>query len=187
MGGFPEGWGTSLVAQMVNNLPVIQETQGQEDSLEMGMATTPVFLPGKSHGQRSLVGYSPWITKTFTTEWLTLGRVEFSWLWLAFFYERPWRVPQPFLPQEDTDSRDTDSPYEQRNRPWLDTKFAGNLILNFCLQNYGGRTCPLLFNLPVHGISCYNSQSGLKHYRGNMEETGGQTCLIVWGQIGGFL
>ena len=24
---------------------------------------TPVFLPGKSHGQRSLVGYSPWVTK----------------------------------------------------------------------------------------------------------------------------
>ena len=24
------------------------------------MATTPVFLPGKSHGQNSLVGYSPW-------------------------------------------------------------------------------------------------------------------------------
>ena len=21
---------------------------------------TPVFLPGKSHGERSLVGYSPW-------------------------------------------------------------------------------------------------------------------------------
>ena len=21
---------------------------------------TPVFLPGKSHGQKSLVGYSPW-------------------------------------------------------------------------------------------------------------------------------
>ena len=27
--------------------------------LEKEMATTPVFLPGKSHGQRSLVGYSP--------------------------------------------------------------------------------------------------------------------------------
>ena len=25
-----------------------------------GNATTPVFLPGKLHGQRSLVGYSPW-------------------------------------------------------------------------------------------------------------------------------
>ena len=30
---------------------------GQEDSLEM--QPTPVFLPGKSHGQRNLVGYSP--------------------------------------------------------------------------------------------------------------------------------
>ena len=39
----------------------------QEDSLKKGMAThsclengNPVFLPGKLHGQRSLVGYSPW-------------------------------------------------------------------------------------------------------------------------------
>ena len=27
---------------------------------EKAMAPTPVLLPGKSHGQRSLVGYSPW-------------------------------------------------------------------------------------------------------------------------------
>ena len=44
--------------------PAIQETQDQplgwEDPLERGMATHSVFLPGKSHGQRSLVGYSPW-------------------------------------------------------------------------------------------------------------------------------
>ena len=32
---------------------------------------TPVFLPEKSHGQRSLVGYSPWGRKELhTTEWL---------------------------------------------------------------------------------------------------------------------
>ena len=30
---------------------------GQEDPLEEGSS---VFIPGKSHGQRSLVGYSPW-------------------------------------------------------------------------------------------------------------------------------
>ena len=30
---------------------------GREDPLEKQMATSPVFLPGKSHGQRSLVGY----------------------------------------------------------------------------------------------------------------------------------
>ena len=34
----------------------------------------PVFLPGESHGQRSLVGYSPWGCKELdTTEWLTLS------------------------------------------------------------------------------------------------------------------
>ena len=43
----------------------MQETRvhslGGEDPLQKGMAThTPVFLPGESHGQRSLVGYSPW-------------------------------------------------------------------------------------------------------------------------------
>ena len=33
---------------------------------------TPVFLPGESHGQRSLVGYSPWGRKELdTTEQLT--------------------------------------------------------------------------------------------------------------------
>ena len=35
---------------------------GQEDPLEEGMAT-PIFLPGESLGQKSLVGYSPWSCK----------------------------------------------------------------------------------------------------------------------------
>ena len=36
------------------------------------MATTPVLLPGKSYGQRSLVGYSPWGRKeSDTTEHFT--------------------------------------------------------------------------------------------------------------------
>ena len=56
--------GTSLVVQIVKNLPAMWEIQvqslGQEDSLEKGWQPTPVFLPGKPHGQRSLVGYSPW-------------------------------------------------------------------------------------------------------------------------------
>ena len=30
---------------------------------------TPVFLPGKPHGQRSLAGYSPWVRKIWT--WLS--------------------------------------------------------------------------------------------------------------------
>ena len=51
--------GASLVAQMVKNLLARQETWvrslGKEDPLEKEMAIpTLVFLPGESHGQRSL-------------------------------------------------------------------------------------------------------------------------------------
>ena len=36
---------------------------------------TPVFLPGKFHGQRSLAGYSPWGCKELDmTEWLTTAK-----------------------------------------------------------------------------------------------------------------
>ena len=36
---------------------------------------TPVFLPGESHGQSSLAGYSPWgFKESDTTEQLTLSR-----------------------------------------------------------------------------------------------------------------
>ena len=35
---------------------------------------TPVFLPGESHGQRSLAGCSPWgLKESDVTEWLTLS------------------------------------------------------------------------------------------------------------------
>ena len=54
----------SLVAQWWRIALPVQETQiqslGWEDPLEKKWQPTPVFLPGKSHGQRSLVGYSPW-------------------------------------------------------------------------------------------------------------------------------
>ena len=30
------------------------------------IAATPVFLPGESHGQKSLAGYSPWDRKSLT-------------------------------------------------------------------------------------------------------------------------
>ena len=37
---------------------------------------TTVFLPGESHGQRSLAGYSPRVHKDDTTERLTLGSLS---------------------------------------------------------------------------------------------------------------
>ena len=40
---------------------------GWEDSLERKRHPTPVHLPGKCHGQRSLMGYSPWGHKEWDT------------------------------------------------------------------------------------------------------------------------
>ena len=41
----------------------------REDPLRRKWKPTSVFLPRKSHGQRSLVGYSPWVAN--------------SWIWLS--------------------------------------------------------------------------------------------------------
>ena len=72
------GW-RSLVAQMVKNLPAMQETWvqslGQEDPLEKGMATHSSILAGEFHGQRSMTGYSLWGRKELDkTEQLSLLR-----------------------------------------------------------------------------------------------------------------
>ena len=62
---------TSLVAQMVKCLSTVRETRvqslGWEDPLEKEMAIHSSLLPGKSHGQRSLEGYSPWGRKELDT------------------------------------------------------------------------------------------------------------------------
>ena len=48
---------------VVKNPPAKQETWvwslGREDPLEKKMSPTPVFLPGESHGHRSLAGHGP--------------------------------------------------------------------------------------------------------------------------------
>ena len=60
---------------MVKNPPAKQETQvqslDQENALEKEI---PVFLPGESHGKRSLAGYSLWFHKeSDMTEQLTVA------------------------------------------------------------------------------------------------------------------
>jgi len=58
-------------AQTVKNLPAMQDTWvrslGQKIPWRKDWQPTPVFLPGESHGQRSLVGYGPWGSKELDT------------------------------------------------------------------------------------------------------------------------
>ena len=66
----PGVW-ASLLAQTVQNLPAAQETQiqslGRKIPWRREWQPTLVFLPGKFHGQRNLVGYSPWGRKELGT------------------------------------------------------------------------------------------------------------------------
>ena len=62
-------WLGCLMAWMVKNLPAVQEIPWRRKWQPIA-----VFLPGEFHGQRSLVGYSPWERKeSDTTEQLTLS------------------------------------------------------------------------------------------------------------------
>ena len=55
------------MALVVKNPPAnagdIKDTESGRSPREGNSNTTPIFLPGKSHGERSLVGYSPWHRK----------------------------------------------------------------------------------------------------------------------------
>ena len=77
-GGFPS-------SSVVKNLPAMQEMQVQsldrEDPLEKEMANTPVFLPGKSPGQRSLAGHTPWSHKRIRHDLVTKQQS----LWVQIF------------------------------------------------------------------------------------------------------
>ena len=55
--GFPGG---SLIKTLSTNGGDMGSIPGLGRSPGEGMATSPVFLPGRSHGQGSLAGYSPW-------------------------------------------------------------------------------------------------------------------------------
>ena len=79
------------MAQTVKHLPAMRETWvrslGQEVPLRRKWQPTPELLHRKPHGQRSLVGYSPWSCKeSDTTEWLHFLSL---WAWVEvyqFFY-----------------------------------------------------------------------------------------------------
>ena len=102
-----QSW-ASLVAQLVKNPPAMWETWvrslGWEDPLEKGQANhssgrrqwhpTPVLLPGKSHGQRSLVGWNPWGRKESDT------RATSPSLFTFMHWRRKWQPTLVFLPKE---------------------------------------------------------------------------------------
>ena len=76
--GFRDLERASLVDQWVKNLPAMQEIQemqvlslGWKIPWRRAWQPSPIFLPGESHGQRSLAGYGPWGHKESETTEVT--------------------------------------------------------------------------------------------------------------------
>ena len=91
---------------VVKNPPAMQETQFDpwvwKIPWRRAWLPTPVLLPGDSHGQRSLVGYSPWscrvrhdrVTKTFKPDYEATRTGYFSaetfrGVFTAGFFHKP--------------------------------------------------------------------------------------------------
>ena len=82
--GFPGGSDSKESACNAGDQGLIP---GLERSPEEEKAPTPVFLPGESHGQRSLAGYSPSGRKgSETTEGLSTHTQIFSYIHICFLW-----------------------------------------------------------------------------------------------------
>ena len=72
-----------LTGWTVKNLSAVWETWvwslGWKDFWGRKWQPLPVFLPGESHGQRSLVGYSPWSCR-FRHNWVTKQIVDLKYM-----------------------------------------------------------------------------------------------------------
>ena len=117
--GFPDGSDGKESTWM-------QETQvwslGWEGPRSREWLPTPVFLPGELHGQRSLMGYSPWgLKKSDMTEWLTFW---FTLLYLPIVI---------FVFCNETDFfHDTIALWESLNFPYL-CFFCSLFVENVCM------------------------------------------------------
>ena len=122
---------------------------------------TPVFLPGESHGQRSLVGYSPWGRKeSDTTERLTQTQASFWASLVAQLVKNPPAIRETlvrFLGREDPLEKGVGYPpsipglcrwlRQEGYSPWGHKEPDTNerLVQHIC--HYGGRVLWLFFKI----------------------------------------
>ena len=100
LNGHPFSSLASVVAQMIKNSPLMQETWawslGWEDPWRRECLPTPVFSPGESHGQRSLWGCR--VRHDWATNILSHLPPPFNWDWksqILSLYHHPLSLPWP--------------------------------------------------------------------------------------------
>ena len=104
---------------------------------------TPVLLPGKFHGLRSLVGYSPWDHKELdTTEWLHFHQVLDTCFWAGFFL---YEILALYCPWENTFNI---SFFFQYFKKMSDISIDANQmdVFKILCKPFGSQHCWLLFH-----------------------------------------
>ena len=93
----------SQVELVVNNPPASARDMGLIPELgrspwRRSWQPTPIFLPGESHGQRSLAGYSPWVHKSRTQLRNLAHTHSATWNLVIFLSEIIGIMPEYWLP-----------------------------------------------------------------------------------------
>ena len=145
----------------------------QHSLSEKAMAPTPVLLPGKSHGQKSLVGCSPWGSQRVGRNWAT----SLS-LFTFMHWRRQWQPTPVLLPGRS---------HGQRSlvgcSPWgrEESEATGRLHFHFSLSCIGEENgnplqCSCLEN-PRDGGALWAAVYGVAQSRTRLKRLSSSTPL----------
>ena len=143
----------------------MQKTQfpslGREDHSEKEMAIHSIFLPGKSHGQRSLAGSIPWSCKRVRHHFVTKNNKEKSIIYISvviqslshiWLFVTPWTAARQVSPSLGVCSNSC--PLSQWCHPAI---FSSVIPFSSCLQSFpASRSFPMsrLFTSGGQSILC---------------------------------
>ena len=64
----PEYIQNNMGCKELNKTFTVKSSPSEQNKILLCLWNSPVLLPGEFHGQRSLVGYSPWSRKVLDTD-----------------------------------------------------------------------------------------------------------------------
>ena len=161
--------GASLGVQSVKNPSAVQETcsglLGGTIPWSRAWQPTPVFLPGKSHGHRSLVGCSPWghrVRHDWDSQWWEMQEV-----WLVHY----------FLSIQFTDIQ-TQMAVATWHSQLLHPTVKGPAVLKKKKKNSVPQPSAPVYSCPLHTSSWYSVLSQTLATQINLASS-----LLCWGVI----
>ena len=88
-------WNELILTEYIIGIYLLNKSRSKWTMMHLSRKwqPTPVFLPGKSHGEQSLAGYSPWGRKELDNDWACTCMLE-PWYKLGhpeFFVGNSWK------------------------------------------------------------------------------------------------